>query len=342
MKSKPIPFDVLKAFHDAADDVLALSPWEFMEEDENFAIPLPGGETFYASVTGSADISHSIIFYREAKGWATYLKMRSGEADPGEILQEIHSLNLDFEPWSAIPPETRDRLKRIGLGPGQGLLPAPLAYRPGRRPTPPDRDELELLTRLTRIALPFLHAYEDDPGWLRKPPTPGYLFHLNPEADADTVGEWRPQPSAPEPARSAVPPDLFALGGLKERGLRKCSPWEVHVGDMGAVVRDPEGDYFPLSALFADAETGFILDAVVAKAEDMPAQLPQALMMAMEKQGAHPVGLHVNRDDVAAWLESIAGNMRIPIHRKKKLPQAEAAMKALRENMRGFQPGPRV
>lgn len=335
--ANPISHDILKDFYDAAMEVQRLEPWTFMEEDEIFAVrAAPDAEIHYVCAIGSAGISRSLVFYPGAKGWKTYLRLHSGEMPPEEAVQELNTLNLDFEPWSDLDPESRKRLKRMGLGPGDGdFLPAPVVYRPGREPVPPNAEQLKLLTAMVRVALPVFKKSGDEPGWLLDGPIEGHLFHTGPGNDAaHGEGEWLPPPEAPEPYAEPAPPDRLAIGRLRKQPLRPCSPWEILVGNSGAAVKEPDGAVFPLAAIFADSATGFIAGFALASAEEMPETLPHEVASAMEKQGARPEAFHVDREDVAVWLGPLAGALDIPVLRKDALPQAAVVFGAMREMLR--------
>jgi hypothetical protein len=332
MSSKPIPYDTPKALYDTALEVLRLAPWEFMEEDENFAVrPEPEGETFYVSVTGSAGISRSLIFYRGARGWNTFERMRAEELPPDEAIHVLDTMNLDFEPWSHVDADSRKRLKRVGLGPDQPFLPVPILYRPGRAPAIPDVAEMESFTRLVKAALPVLRRSEEEPAWLLEGPAPGFIFHVRPGGEDDhPAGEWLPHPEAPEEEISTAPPDQFAMARIKNQPLRPCGPWEVHVGDSGAAVAEGEGAIFPLVGLFADARTGFVAGFALAPSHEMPSSLSRELLKAMDTHQAKPEAFHVQRDDIAVWLSAVSESFGIPIVRKESLPHAEEARQALR------------
>lgn len=335
MSSKPIPYDTLKAFYDTALEVLRLAPWEFMEEDENFAVrPEPEGETFYASVTGSAGISRSLIFYRGARGWNTFERMRAEELAADEAIHVLDTMNLDFEPWSHVDADSRKRLKRIGLGPGEQFLPVPLLYRPGKSPSAPDAQEMEKFTRLVKASLPVLRRSEEDPGWLLEGPGRGTIFHVLPGGGSGRpAGKWLPLPKAPEDEFPTAPPDQFAMARVRNQPLRPCSPWEILVGDSGAAVAEGEGAYYPLVAIFADNQTGFVAGFSLAPAQEMPAALERDLLKAMDAHKAKPEAFHVQRNDVSAWLTAISDSMGVPIVRKESLPRAEEARQALRGAM---------
>jgi hypothetical protein len=330
MKAK-IPHEALKSMYDAALEVLALEPWTYMEEDEIFSVDAGlGNETFYASVIGSAGLSRSIIYYRGARGWNTYERLSVGDLPPEDAIQVLDSFAVDFESWKDIDPESRKRLKRLGLGPGGTLLPAPLVYRPGKQPSLPDASEAETITRLLRVSLPVFRRSSKEPEWLLDGPDEK-IFHVRPGGDDNNpAGDWVPPPDPPETAIDAVPPDELTLARLKRESLKRCLAWEVFVGDSGAAVGERGNAYLPMIAMIVDSATGFVAGVGLSPASEMPALLPQEFLKAMQTHGARPDALHVKREDVAAWLEPVARKLDIPVIRKAALPQAEEAQRALR------------
>jgi hypothetical protein len=330
-----ISYDSLQHLYETAMEVCRLEPWSVMEEDENFAVKAgPDGETFFASVIGSAGISRGLIFYRGAKGWNTFKRIREGILKAEDAIHEIDSLALDFDPWSEIDPEARKRLKRLGYGPGKGLLPSPRVYKPGRMPSLPDASDSETLTRLIRAALPVFHRSLREPEWLLG--GPGHtLFNVQAGADQEIPeGEWLAPPELPAPETGVAPPDELMLARLKGKSFRTCPPWEIHMGDAGAAVGDAEGAFFPLVAIFADSTTGIIVGFALAPALEMPSLLPQECLKAMKTHGSRPEAIHVKKEEIVTWLGPVTEKLGIPVVLKKQLPRAQEAQRELQGFMR--------
>ncbi|MDQ3000216.1 MAG: hypothetical protein M3Y08_02970 [Fibrobacterota bacterium] len=331
---KTIPHTTLKTLYDIAQEVLRLAPWSYMKEDETFSLQAgPDGEIFYACVIGRAGISRGIVYYRGARGWDAYERVSNGTMTPEDAIQELDTLNADFEPWKNIDPDSKKRLKRLGFGPGSELLPSPLVYSPGKAPAPPNATDAETLIQLLRASMPVFRRSALDPKWLLEGPD-DKLFRVLPGGDGENpAGEWLPLPEPSKPTHEAAPPDELMLARLKGKRLAPCRPWEVLVADSGATVKEGKGAgaYFPLVMVLADSTTGFVAGFTLVPAAEMAEALPRECLKAMQTHGAQPEAFHVNREDVAAWLEPVARKMGIPVLRKGSLPMAAEAHRSLRE-----------
>ena len=96
-----------------------------------------------------------------------------------------------------------------------------------------------------------------------------------------------------------------------------------------AVQEEGEKPYYPLVAVWADAESGMILHHEVDRPENGPGILQTALLQAMEDSNTVPEQVAIQSDTAVRLLQPVTDRLGIQLTKLDELPSVEAAVQWL-------------
>jgi len=127
--------------------------------------------------------------------------------------------------------------------------------------------------------------------------------------------------------------DELRLQRIKKQAVRS-GVWEGMCFRLRTVVREGnENPFFPLVAVWADAESGMILHHELARPESGNGILQTALIQAMEDAGTVPDQVQVNATDALSVLKPVTAPLGIVLTEHEELPAVQTAVHWLQSSM---------
>lgn len=323
------------ALYRAADALQALAPWEWMDEQQMFAVEDPaGGPLGICSLMGALGEHIALAVYRGAAGLRGLqaLAEAADAAEAQEAFSQQDLLMLSYEARSAQSPADLRLIKELGLK-YRGLWPLFRSQRPGYLPWHLDADEAAFLLcaiQQTLEVTPRLREDEDAVG----PDDEGRIL-----CRVRRAGRWQdewvklPEPGPGDDPAPVIAVDDLTLAQLKRHaaGQPRRGAWQIECATVGGVVAEPGKRPFPtVLLLIADEQSGFIIGIQVLSptAADRYADALQFLVQQFLTAPMVPAKLQVRRDDVRAWVTPLAQALGVPVEHNKTLRAAQEALRA--------------
>ncbi|SFV02392.1 DUF7309 domain-containing protein [Alicyclobacillus macrosporangiidus] len=323
-----------KALYEAAIAFRKLAPWEWMYNDDLFAVVNPEtGVTGYCVVMGALGEYFGLGVYRGEAGWRSLQAMRN-ENSGEETLYGQHALIASFESSQDVEKRDREVIKQLGLHfRGKTAWPLFRSYVPGYVPWYLTSEEARFLTVALEQAADVAKRVRDDRDLLN-PRDPGTVFTRRQSPDGSWEDAWTSLPELAEDGPELPPVDLseVAVRGIM-RQARKMGSWEVDVAYAPFVVAEGERPMFPKLLLCVDRDSGMILQIHVAHPDGYAQECADKLLETMETLKVYPKAFVVKREETRLLLKPIAEAMRVAVHRAASLPALEEARHALDEGL---------
>lgn len=313
------------------------APWEWMYEDEVFAVRNPEtGQTGYGSVMGSAGEHRALALYLGSEGLGGFWQMH--HRDPYShpfLLLEIPQLQASFEDRGELHARDRQVIKDLGYKfRGRQAWPLFRSYVPGCAPWFLTPEEARFLAVGLEQALIVVRRVYDDPDLLEPPDDRGdeYLVRVQKE-EAAWADEWLAPEPAERPSMPKINPDTLAA----IRDSLPCQEFilEVDLFAMPQYVKEKE-DPRPLLAyhlLVVEASSGFVVagDVLLARPSipAMWAQAQVALLQAFERLESIPQLIAVRDGRPAEIVGPIADSLGFEMVVSNRLPALDEVRAAL-------------
>lgn len=335
-KSTPPSTDQWKRLYALMAELNELAPWEFMYENEVFAIQFPeSGRMGSVSVMGALGEHVAIAVYLDKKGIEGFqhiLQLRD-KSTPEQILQ-IPQLQASFEDREMITPEDRVILKQLGLKfRGKKGWPQFRSYHPACIPWYMEQEEAQMLIHSLEQLLDVAPRLREDPSLLEAAGMNGqYLVRV--QAD----GKWRDEKrkvSFPVDPPLDIHWDGEALARFKAMQKQNII-LEMDVSMMmeGVMSDEFERPFFPFVLIAIDQGSGMILGMdllpPLPSLEKMWAKVPSKILELLADR-FKPREIQVT-DPLLYQLLEVAGQQAgFNVKQVKRLPQVERAQRELKK-----------
>jgi len=332
--------DEWRRLYEAAIELKALAPWEWMWEDEVFGVRNPEtGEAGYVSIMGANGEHLALALYLGSEGLDGFWRMENDEdevEDPAFLL-EVPELQVSFEDREELDKNDREVIKALGLKfRGRQEWPLFRSFVPGCAPWFLTPAEARFLAVAIEQTLDVARRLLDSPELVvpsEDEEEERYLFRVQTEAG------WEDQWLSPEPVPLRPPPavDLARLERLRNELPRREFTLEADLFALMTFVKD-EGDerpYVPYNLMVVEADTGFVLggDLLLAKPslDAVWEQVGDRLLDAIEQLGGLPYRIAVQSERLQNLLMPICAGLGIRLQAADHLPALDEVRGALQE-----------
>ena len=250
-----------------AKEFLQTKPWEFMGDEQIFAIHEPvSGKILYCSILGNANELFGLAVYIDYDGLFTLFNILTGEESSDfDILQTQRSLLLSFEDRNDLEKEEYNLIKTYDIPfRGRKSWPSFRSFKPGYYPWFMDNEEAYLLlvaleetlniVEEVKEGLQLPHLILDKKLLIRVPKVEkDYYFYESTYIELDQLMNIGPN----------VELELSELDVKRVSKIKKIIPIEMEYAityvDMPIAADENERPFFPMITIAADHESGKIV-----------------------------------------------------------------------------------
>jgi len=342
MAGKNEELRVKQKLYGLMSDLFSMQPWEFLFEDDLFAVADPnGGETAYVSIMGELGEHHAVGAYLGANGIYNLWRMWEGDDSiKPEMLMETPQLQASFEDRQMLQPEDLKVIRQLGLTyRGKQSWPMFRSFRPGFMPWFTDDKENRFLVHILEQTLYVAKRVKKNSGFLEH--VSDIEFFARIPATVNGVLTWKDGAIAvpPPPPAIDIPFMLVqdTIGKLQKRPLVDTeteidfSLFPSFIGEKG---KRPLATYM---LLMADHANGLITGQNLLQAEggleNMWGKVPQEICNMMVMHDERPGKVYVQTGLLFQLLQPIANILDIDIVQVDRLPAIEEAKASLRAFM---------
>lgn len=311
------------------------APWEWMYEDEVFAIRNPEtGQIGYGSIMGRAGEHLALALYLGSEGLEGLWQMHHGDPDGNPLLiLEVPELQASFEDRGELHARDREVIKDLGLKfRGRQAWPQFRSYVPGCAPWFLTSEEARFLAVGLEQALLVARRVYDDPDLLEPPDDREDAYLVRVEGRDGWTDEWLVPEPAEEPAMPRPDPKQLAR---MERDLPLVDAvLETDLFAMPQYVKEKEDPrpYLAYQLLMVDADSGVILgtDVLLAKPDyqTMWAQAQVGLLQTLKRLDGIPRLVAVRDQRLAEILAPLADSLGFEMVMSGRLPALDQARAA--------------
>jgi hypothetical protein len=334
-EAAPLP-EEWRQLYDEADAFRALACWEWMTDEDIFAVVSPeDGTEGYACVLGNAKEEFGMALYLGAEGLRGYEMTVEGAFD-GESAREIvmaqRCLVLTFGGKEFLQKEDLDVIKKLGKSFGGAAWPSFRSYRPRYLPWFLTGAEARLLSHALREARGIGVRFRENRSLLDPRGDLAILARV-PVREGENL-RWEDRWIGP-PAPTQKPP--LALDELRARRLLASAQRGAYTLEVGTFthprpVQDEPGGrpYFASILLAVETKSGIILGCGPRAPYEVDAVLLDDLLGAMEDARALPGQIAVKDEETRRLLLPLATALDVPVAVKRKLGALDEAIDSLR------------
>lgn len=320
------------ALYQAAMQVKAMAPWEWMSEDDLFGVQHPTiDEIGFVSVMGSLGEHYAVAVYLGPKGLYGFWGLHENEPKlVAEDLFKIPQLQASFEDRNELTKQDRDLIKELGLKfRGRQAWPMFRSIRPGYFPWYLESAEAQLLTSALTQVLDVAPRFKENPDLLTPGDDDAYLVRIQQEeADGMVWSDTIMTVALPPPESISIAMDLEALEQLKQaapgHGRMEIDLFMLpaQIGEQGT------RPYYTYVLLIVDAASGMILGNDLLQPtptlEAMYGLIPMTVVRQLAHIGIVPAEIHVRSPILAQLLPLLEQNLGFTVGHVPFLPQLEA------------------
>jgi hypothetical protein len=327
-----------KKLYQKAVEFRNLKPWEWMGDEELFAVRNPEtGETAYCCVMGQMGEFLGMAAYRGADGLETFFQIQSGQISPDDpdILYLQKALLVSYEDRDEIGDEDYDVMRGLGLRfRGKNRWPMFRSLRPHYYPWLLEKDEAQFLTLILEQALDVCKRLKNEPELLM-PPSFGEIFIRIPEKTVEGL-EWKDGWMDPDdavgssitvesdsfiPGKSDSPipgeePSNASLPDMNELlELKKDGTWEVDFYYYPEAMQEEEDErpYFPATITWAGLQTREMMEVGLYNPSQWKSSFPETFQKSVLKANHLPEIIHYEDEELLPLLEPIASQLDIKL-----------------------------
>lgn len=326
------------ALYQAAIEFNAVAPWQWMADDELFAVENPSdGEVGYCAILGNAGEEFGLVVFVGPEGYISYLQMTTSEIGPEsffDIWVSGRSLSVIFTGRDDIQKKDRDIIRLLGLRfRGWNAWPLFRSQLPCYAPWDLDQGEVLFLTTALDQSLVVAGRVANE------------NLDLFRGADADLIltryyyeGQWleewrRPKLPSPRPVVSTALAegqlDQLRLTASKLRGS-----WELDFFHVPATVDSVSGrPYYPCCILVEDRRNGIIIGGNLMGPSPSDGEKQNGTIRLLQRVKQLPAEIRVASLEVKGIVEPVTEALGIRLV-LGPLPALEQAKRSLINDLR--------
>ena len=327
------------ALYQVATAFKRASPWEWMDNEELFAVENPGdGKVGYCSILGSGQEEFGLGILLGEEGYDRYTKLIAGEVEPEDFEESIMVplISMLFVDRDVLQKRDREVIRSLGLQfRGRNAWPFFRSQRPGYTPWFLEKEEAVFLTAAICQALEIANKVRS--GELD-------LFEMGAENLVLTryyrggwMEEWRMPKVSNRDSETRTetidPVNEAQLHLLRSRAGRLSGTWELDIFMLPLPI-GPASDrpYFPSCFLAVEHKLGVIVGANLSKPWLTLSEKQDEVIQILKKADQLPREVWVKSDKVRRMVEPITEMLGINL-RIGSLPMLEQAKASLYDHL---------
>mgnify|MGYP001032879131 CR=1 FL=1 len=324
------------ALYQAAIAFQHASPWEWMDNEDLFAVENPyDGEMGYCSILGSGQEEFGLGIFLGDKGFVGYLELISSEVEPEDIDESIMLplLSMLFVDRGTLQKKDLDVIRSLGLRfRGRNAWPLFRSQRPGYAPWFLEKEEVLFLSIAIHQALVVATKVRNNELdlWGKESED---LILTRYCRDNDWLEEWR-EPKIPDSSSQTHTEAVGAVNEarlhlLRTRAGRLSGAWELDIFVLPMPIGPASSrPYFPSCFLTVERKLGLIIDSKLTKPWLTLSEKQDELIQILEKAEQLPRHIWVRSDKIRLIVEPITRSLGINLRvgRLSMLEEAKASL----------------
>ena len=323
--------------YELAAEIKRLAPWEWMGEDDLFAVQNPDtGELGFVSVMGGAGEHLAIGIYIGAEAVLGFWSMQQLPQVEMEMILAFRQLQLSFDDREYVEDEERAIMKELGLKfRGRNAWPIFRSFLPGYMPWFIDAAEAKFLIYALEQTLEIAPRVKRDPHLLETPDILTYFARVAQDDSGRSAWIDREIVIQPEqPTSLSLPMDIPLLNKVARLPRKRGFVMELDTIGIEMMMADDSGrPFLPTLLLGVDANSGMILVHEVLDPTGGPlvmlAQIPLILVQHFAKLESRPEKVHVTLEPLNGLLRTLDDEFGWKIQVKDELKMLQAAAEAI-------------
>ncbi|NOY60000.1 MAG: hypothetical protein GXO75_13875 [Calditrichaeota bacterium] len=338
MREKSPSIEDWKKLYKSMMELKNIAPWEWLEEDDLFAVQNPETkEIGFVSVMGAIGEHYAISVYLGEKGLNAFWDLQHSKPDMFSYQKflEMPQLQASFEDRNFLIAEDRNLIKKSGLVfRGSQSWPMFRSYRPGFVPWFLNSDEAHFLQFALDQTIDVSLRAKKDRSLLMPGGDEDYLLRKAIKNDKEFV--WQDsvlKVSPPTPQKIEFSINMLTLESLKNLVPADFS-LEIDVFMLPEPVKGKEtGPYYPYVLMMVDAKTGMIVGNQMLEPlptlESMWETIPSQVDELLKNLQLLPERIFVNSDLLYQLLLHLSDELNVSVKVLKELPNITQARASL-------------
>lgn len=326
-----------RPLYDLIGRVRDMAPWDWMYEDDLFAVQSPEtGELGFVSIMGHMGEHYAVAVYLGLRGLAGFRHLQDAGPflDP-EALFKVPQLQASLEDRNFLEQDDRDQIKRLGLKyRGRTAWPMFRSLRPGYVPWFLSPDEARYLAHVLGQVLEVAPRVRDNPGILFPSSDSKFLVRRARQEGSEWVWQDATKKVGPPPAIDLtieIPHAL--LDAVKELPRRRARVEVDYFMIPNGIYEKGQRPFFPFSLMMADATNkaiiGMELLTPVPTIESMWSNLGGTVVQMLYQNGWVPTEIRVSDDLLYFILAMLAPKTGLKVKLVNELPMIDDAADGL-------------
>lgn len=329
-----------KKLYDLMEKIKELRPWEWLEEQNLFAVEDPQtGEIGFVSVMGGIGEHYSVAVYRGGEGLRKFWDFRDNYLEEDDLifqkLIETPQIQASFEDQDYLLDEDRKILTQLGLSySGKNAWPVFRKHEPGFVPWFLNAAEARFLTSVLEQVIEVAPRVKDDSGLLTPDGQNGYLLRRRTGADwQDFI--WHETVEAA--GQIDYTDDRVIFEKIKQLPRKEISiEMDIFISAK-AIKEKGEKPYYPYFLMLLESEKGMIVghDLIppLPDLSSMWRKMPSLIAEKLIKISFLPVQIVVTSKDLYRCLIYLNDLLNIKVKYVKELKWAPEARKSYMDLM---------
>ena len=325
--------------YEAMIKIKEIAPWEWMTENDIFAVQNPENDQLgFVSVMGAAGEHYAISVYLGNKGLYGFWDLQQSAPDIApNMFVEIPQLQAFFEDRDYLQPKDRDLIKQLGLKfRGRQSWPMFRSYRPGFFPWYLESDEARFLWYVLEQTMDVSMRFKDDRSLLQFADQEQLLVRVPIKKREKLL--WQDSPKVippPEPSPIEITLNMFAVKAL-QGSIPSQSALEIDVF-MSMTPLQEKGirPFYPYILMMVDADSGLVVGNEILQPvptlESMWESVPTKVVEWLAKIHLLPMKILVSSEFLYQLLLHLSDELSLSLELSETLPNLDQARAYLLE-----------
>jgi len=322
-----------KILYEAMRRVKDIAPWEYLEEDELFAVQNPEtNEIGFVSIMGAIGEHYAISVYLGEKGLYGLWDLHQSTHDEFSFqrILEIPQLQASFEDRDYLHPKDRTIIKKLGLSfRGKNSWPMFRSFRPGFFPWYLDDKEARFLHIILEQTIDVVLRLKTDRSLVETGCEDTYLLRKG-IREKDTI-IWQDSTLKMIPQ---APQQEFTVNMSAIANLNKMVPYQITleidlIMSTEPVQEKKDRPYYPYILMAIDADSGLILEPQILQPlptlDAMMGTVSSKIVELLTKSQMLPAKILVSSETLYHLISCVCENLCITLELHEELPNVDQA-----------------
>lgn len=325
----------------AAIEFWKIESWRWMYDTDLFGVQNPESrEIGYCCILGNIGEFFSLNVYLGSRGLEGYLKIQSGQIEPGDIesINVQDCLSASFTDRDDLRDQDIKIIKKLGLKfHGKNNWPLFRRYEPGFYPWYIDKEEAKFLILALKQAKEVALRVKENKELLISQDS--LFLIMIPEKKGKKL-IWKEEWIEPAPLQreEIIIPEVNEerMEGLRNEITRKEGYWEVDFFFSPFTIQEKKDErpYYPYACLFLDHKTGLIIGSEISNHSEYKKEFQDRFLSIIQENNIIPEEVLVKRDITYRLFRPVVRGLDIKIQLVKRLEGIKEAQYSMIEYMR--------